>query len=76
MPLYEYRCESCGKRTSALLPRFDAPDPACPHCGAQALRRLISTFATSRGRESGPEAEDDPGGDEGEFGADDLDDDW
>jgi putative FmdB family regulatory protein len=77
MPLYEYRCESCGERTSALLPRFDAPDPACPRCGAQALRRLISTFATSRGRGSESEADDDTGGGEGEFGADDdLNDDW
>jgi len=76
MPLYEYVCESCGKRSSALLPRFDAPDPACPHCGGE-LRRLISTFATTRSREGGAESEEGSEGGEDGFGADDLgDDDW
>jgi len=63
MPIYEYRCEECGKRSSALLPTYSSPDPACPHCGKPALRRLVSTFATAR---SG----DDDGGDD--FGGDDL----
>jgi putative FmdB family regulatory protein len=63
MPIYEYRCEECGKRSSALLPSFASPDPACPHCGKPALRRLVSTFATVR---SG----DDFGGDD--FGGEDM----
>jgi putative FmdB family regulatory protein len=46
MPIYEYRCEECGKRSSALLARFSSPDPACPHCGKTSLHRLVSTFAT------------------------------
>jgi putative FmdB family regulatory protein len=64
MPIYEYRCEECGKRSSALLPSYSSPDPTCPHCGKPALRRLISTFATVR---SG----DDFGGDD--FGGDEHD---
>jgi putative FmdB family regulatory protein len=64
MPIYEYRCEECGKRSSALLPSYSSTDPACPHCGKPALRRLISTFATVR---SG----DDYGGDD--FGGDEHD---
>jgi len=63
MPIYEYRCEECGKRSSALLPSFASADPVCPHCGKPALRRLVSTFATVR---SG----DDFGGDD--FGGDDM----
>lgn len=46
VPIYEYACENCGKRSSALLARFDSPDPACPHCGQLHLHRLVSTFAT------------------------------
>lgn len=61
MPIYEYRCEECGKRSSALLPSYSSPDPACPHCGKPALRRLVSTFATTR---SGDEGGDDFGGDD------------
>ena len=61
MPIYEYRCEECGKRSSALLPSYSSPDPVCPHCGKPALRRLVSTFATAR---SGEDGGDDFGGDE------------
>src|SRR5260370_32380154 len=61
MPIYEYRCEECGKRSSALLPSYSSPDPVCPHCGKPALRRLVSTFATSR---SGDDGGDDFGGDD------------
>ncbi len=61
MPIYEFRCEECGKRSTALLPTYSSPDPVCPHCGKPALRRLVSTFATSR---SGDDGGDDFGGDD------------
>jgi len=61
MPIYEYRCEECGKRSSALLPSYSSPDPVCPQCGKPALRRLVSTFATAR---SGEDGGDDFGGDD------------
>jgi putative FmdB family regulatory protein len=67
MPIYEYRCEECGKRSSSLLPSFSSPDPVCPHCGKPALRRLVSTFATVRSSE---DSGDDFGG--SDFGGDDL----
>ncbi len=59
MPIYEYRCDGCGKKSSALLPSFSSPDPVCPHCGKAALRRLVSTFATVS---SGDDGGDDFGG--------------
>ena len=77
MPIYEYRCEECGKRSSALLPSYSSPDPACPHCGKPALRRLISTFATVRsGDDFGGDEHDHVGGEDDmgggdEFGGDD-----
>jgi putative FmdB family regulatory protein len=61
MPIYEYRCAACGKRSSALLPSYSSPDPACPHCGKVELKRLVSTFATVRSDEGGG---DDFGGDD------------
>lgn len=73
MPIYEYRCSACGKKSSALLPSFSSPDPACPHCGKQELKRLVSTFATTR---SGDDGGDDFGGDDdfggGDGGGDDF----
>ena len=71
MPIYEYRCEDCGKRSSTLLYSYWSPDPPCPHCGKAALRRLGSTFATTASSESGGEDDDLGGPDGGEdFGGD------
>ena len=68
MPIYEYRCDECGQRSSALLSSYSSPDPACPHCGKPRLRRLVSTFATTSSGDGG----DDFGGDSGDdFGGGD-----
>jgi putative FmdB family regulatory protein len=67
MPIYEYRCEECGKRSSALLGSYSSPDPACPHCGKRSLRRLVSTFATVSSAESAGDDFGDSGGDD-DFG--------
>ncbi|HKC20708.1 MAG TPA: zinc ribbon domain-containing protein [Candidatus Dormibacteraeota bacterium] len=71
MPIYEYRCEECGKRSSTLLSSYSSPDPSCPHCGKPALRRLVSTFATPGAGDSGG---DDFGGDDAgdDFGGDEA----
>jgi len=37
MPIYEYRCSSCGHELEALQKFSDAPLTACPSCGAAAL---------------------------------------
>ncbi len=48
MPLYEYRCQHCEERFEQLVPlRAEHPPVACPRCGAQEVRKLLSTFATS-----------------------------
>jgi putative FmdB family regulatory protein len=75
MPIYEYRCPECGKRSSALLPRWDAPDPPCRHCGSKRVQRLVSTFATQRSGEDdfGSDFDGGDGGDDGGFGGDDDD---
>jgi putative FmdB family regulatory protein len=71
MPIYEYRCEECGKRSTSLLPSYSSPDPPCPHCGKHALKRLVSTFATASSGESDG-GDDFDGGDGGQdsFGDD------
>jgi putative FmdB family regulatory protein len=78
MPIYEYRCEACGKRSSALLGSYSSPDPACPHCGKPVLRRLVSTFATASSSESDFGGDDDGGHDHDhdEFGGGEGDDEF
>jgi putative FmdB family regulatory protein len=62
MPIYEYRCSACGKRSSTLLATYSSPDPACPHCGKPELKRLVSTFATVRSDDGGDFGGDELGG--------------
>ena len=44
MPIYEYQCLSCGKRTEVLQKMDDAPLAACPTCGGE-VKKLISAPA-------------------------------
>ena len=44
MPIYEYKCEACGKRMEKLQKISDPPCKKCPACGG-ALKKLISSPA-------------------------------
>jgi putative FmdB family regulatory protein len=72
VPIYEYRCEDCGKRSTSLLPSYSSPDPMCPHCGKAGLRRLVSTFATVSSDDDGGAdfggGDDDLGGGDDDYG--------
>ena len=45
MPIYEYRCSSCGHEVEALQRLADAPLLDCPACHAAALIKLVSAAA-------------------------------
>ncbi len=51
MPVFEYRCQACGKRTEDLVLAGDMADyvPECSHCGSHDLSRLLSAFAAHGG---------------------------
>ncbi len=44
MPIYEYRCESCGGKFEELVFRRDEK-VVCKLCGAESVERLISAHA-------------------------------
>lgn len=44
MPIYEYECLQCGKRTELLQRMDDAPLATCPECGGP-VRKLFSAPA-------------------------------
>ena len=47
MPLYEYRCESCGRAFEQLRRLSDNDrDVRCPDCDSKEIKRLLSSFAT------------------------------
>ncbi|WP_455385684.1 FmdB family zinc ribbon protein [Acidihalobacter prosperus] len=42
MPIYEYRCESCGHELEAMQRMSDAALTDCPACGKPALKKQVS----------------------------------
>lgn len=45
MPIYEYRCDSCGEELETLQRMSDDRLVDCPACEEPALKRLISAVA-------------------------------
>lgn len=53
MPIYEYRCRDCRRRSQILTLRVsEKVDEVCQHCGGRKLDRLMSRFAMPRSEES------------------------
>lgn len=55
MPVYEYRCNVCGRKASLFYKSYKDYDAAnaahshtCPHCGSHELTRLISRVAIQK----------------------------
>jgi len=42
MPIYEYRCESCGHQQEFLQKVSDAPLTVCTACGKETFSKLLS----------------------------------
>jgi putative FmdB family regulatory protein len=41
MPIYEYRCASCGETTEVLV-QYEGGSPRCSFCGSPVLEKLFS----------------------------------
>lgn len=42
MPIYEYRCGSCGFQKEFLQKLSDAPLTTCPDCGKESFNKLLT----------------------------------
>lgn len=42
MPIYEYKCESCGHQQEFLQKLSDAPLTVCPNCGKPTFTKMLS----------------------------------
>lgn len=52
MPIFEYACDACGKRFSALVGVLaHAKPPRCPRCGSEELTKQVARFARLRSEE-------------------------
>ena len=45
MPLYEYVCQDCKRKTEVLQRLRERPLKICPHCGAKKLKKAFSAPA-------------------------------
>lgn len=55
MPIYEYRCQDCGRRVSVFYRTFSEVEeqkPSCPRCKSANLTRLVSRVRVIRSEES------------------------
>ncbi len=55
MPVYDYRCNACGRKAALFYKSYKDYDAAnaahshtCPHCGSHDLTRLISRVAIQK----------------------------
>ena len=61
MPIYEYRCEDCGRVSSFYVRTMREPlQPRCKRCEGEKMTRLISRVARVRSEESRLESLADP----------------
>ncbi len=53
MPIYEYRCQACAKRSSVFVRSMSVAVKAkCEHCGSARMSRLISRVVVPRSKSS------------------------
>lgn len=82
MPLFEYRCQNCGKRFTLLVGVTAEKSPLrCPRCGGTRATKLISRIArVGRGEDDDFDddfdADDDFDDESAEDDEDDGDDEW
>ena len=42
MPIYAYKCDSCGHAKDVLQKMSDAPLSVCPQCGAETFKKQLT----------------------------------
>ncbi len=61
MPIYEFRCQDCGRKSSFLVLSINSPfEPRCQNCGSSNLTRLVSRVGILKSEESRLESLADP----------------
>ena len=61
MPIYEFFCPSCRKKSSFLVRSGASFEPKCSFCGSVNVNRIISSFAYHKSLSTIYEESGDPG---------------
>lgn len=53
MPIYDFRCQTCGARVAVRISYrdYDTAQPVCPHCGQATLVRRITPVRVAKSTE-------------------------
>jgi putative FmdB family regulatory protein len=54
MPIYEYKCQECGRISEIFLRSPSSENAQCPACGSYKLDKLLSASYTLKTRASTP----------------------
>lgn len=46
MPIYEYVCDKCGEKFEMLQKSCADQSGACPTCGAEEVKKQLSSFSS------------------------------
>ena len=68
MPVYEFFCPTCRKKSSFLVKSASSFEPKCSTCGSTDVARVISTFAHHKSLKTIHEESGEPG----QFGSPDY----
>ena len=51
MPIYEYRCNTCKRKSDIYVQGFSGiKNPSCSHCGSTDMNRIFSRFSCRRSK--------------------------
>jgi len=53
MPIYEFKCQECGRVFDLLVFSGDEAEMRCPDCGSAEISKLISAASHTVGRGGG-----------------------
>jgi putative FmdB family regulatory protein len=62
MPFYEYRCRGCGEDFEYFARSTQDAATACPACGCEEIKKLLSVFGFKSGSTSGGDFHSSAGG--------------
>jgi len=52
MPIYDFRCQKCGKVSEVFVHSMESSTVQCPACGGKDMEKLISASFTMKTRTS------------------------
>jgi putative FmdB family regulatory protein len=52
MPIFEYKCKSCGNVVEVLQAGSEKQEQACPKCGKGPMDKIFSSFGVDKGHSS------------------------